>query len=136
MFNYKKELTQTMKRLTPEFTHAEKQLVRGGFTLVYRPHPELLSTMHECMIFAETDTFTSINLDVISSMKIIFDANRVSWKKAYRLLRINYGKEVRLQEMQEAWVLPQGSRYRLGLCREVVESLEGLYLKQGATPCA
>lgn len=103
-------------------------VLRGGFLLEAD-----FSNKHRLQIIADSEQPYCIDDSdddgedyLLSEMVMFFNGSKASWKKAYRLLRLNHGLQIKNFEESEALNVSQGALGRLHLLRDVAESMRSL----------
>ena len=127
MFNEKLELKKEMQRSAKAFvSNAVKGRVRGGFLIEYSP----AKIFHACRLYSLPSEDFNAELSVFADLLIDFNADRASWKKAYRTMRVAQREYLDVSEELTKWELEQGTFYRLIAAHCTVASLEQSYLQE------
>lgn len=121
MFNLIDGLHASMMRTAKDLaSRGEPHLIKGGFEIAYRPDNQ----MYSGVVYSETFEDWIDDDTTHSDLEIQFDCDKKSWKKAYRILRLNFGKQMNEIEKDLTRIRNRSSLQRLISIRSAVARME------------
>lgn len=120
MFNSVDELYSMMRRTaSKQASRGCVHLLRGDFLIAFRPNNQT----YQGAIYAE-EVSGDIDDTTLTNLTVLFDCDKDGWKKAYRILRVNFSEHIHAVEEDRIALTFETTATRLSHIRSTMARME------------